>query len=401
MASVRERVSKGGERSWQVLYRHGDKQGSKTFPDPDEARRWVTRIELDGIQKALDWLEGEVQPVGITVSELAEKYLTWKARSIEDRTLRDYRRDVNNWILPWFGHREAESVDEAQIQEWVDHMGRTLSRKSVADRHAILFAIYKFGSARSRRLVSHNPCQETDFPKPGKRRVKGTTVAEWRAILAAAKKRNPEAHDLILFMGSLGWRWSEAAALAVGDVYDDGEHVWVDVTRVFRIIENRQILVIDAAKTQAAFRRTRVNTECATMLRRRIVGRGPNDYVFTNSRGNHWNQNTFLRDTWPALRSAADVGDDDRRPTPHWLRHMAVANMARAGIAMHEIQRIIGHDDLATTNKTYGGMVATLSPQGVADLDAVLAQVPETQAGLVVVGEVLDAEPDPLLGKLE
>jgi len=402
VASVRERVSKRGERTWQVLYRQGTKQGSKTFSDLGEAERWVARIDLDGINKALAWLVEDERPVGITVAELADQFLARKAREVEDRTLRDYRRDVDNWIIPWFGHREADAVTEADVQKWVDHMSLKLARKSTSDRHALLFAIYRFGRARSRRLVAHNPCEETDLPAVKRTRIKGTTTAEWRAILAASKRRESPAHDLILFMGSLGWRWSEAAALAVGDVQDDGRHVWVDVTRVFRMIEHRQVLVVDAAKTHAGFRRTRVTSECATMFRQRIIGRDPNDYVFTNSRGNHWNQNTFLRDTWPTLRKAAGVGDAERKPTPHWLRHMAVANMAKAGIPMHEIQRIIGHDDLATTNKTYGGMVATLSPQGVADLDAVLSgQVPDSEHGLVVAGKVLDSLPDPLLGELE
>lgn len=402
MASVRERVSKDGRTTWAVLYRQGKKQGSKTFANPDEAERWVKRIDLDGIDKALAWLTDDDKPTGLTVAELSERFLTWKARDVEDRTLRDYRRDFTNWVVPWFGHREAENVTESDVQKWVDHMALTLSAKSVADRHALLFAAYGYGKARSRRFVSHNPCEETDLPKVGRKRAKGTTTGEWRAILAAAETRNLDAHDLILFMGSMGWRWSEAAALAVGDVQDDGVHVWVDVTRVFRVIANRQVLVLDAAKTHAGFRRTRVGSECAAMFRRRVIGRGPNDYVFTNSRGNHWSQNTFLRDTWPKLRAAAGVGDETRRPTPHWLRHMAVANMARAGIPMHEIQRIIGHDDLATTNKVYGGMVATLSPQGVADLDAVLSgQVPDSQHGLVVPGQVVDSLPDPVLGQAQ
>lgn len=56
---------------------------------------------------------------------------------------------------------------------------------------------------------------------------KGTTTPEFRAILSAAEKRNPDAADLILFMGETGWRFSEATALDVGDVDDDGTGVWV------------------------------------------------------------------------------------------------------------------------------------------------------------------------------
>lgn len=389
MASIRERTSTSGEVTWAVLFRRGKKQESKTFRDRKKAEKFVLQIAANGADRALRDLLEVARPKGITVDNLATQFLERKARDVTPRTLADYRRDRDNWITPWFGHCEAEEVTETDVQKWVDHMTTKLSPKSVADRHMLLHSIYQYGKAKSRALVSHNPCLETELPKRTKKPPKGTTTPEWRAILKVAATRNPDAGDLILFLGSLGWRWSEAAALPRHAVEDDGEFVWVDVTRVFRMFDNRQIPVEDAAKTYASFRRSRVPSEAAAMFRRRIVGKGPDDYVFTNTRGRHWNQNTFLRDTWPTLVKAAGVGSDARKPTPHWLRHMAVANMARAGIPMHEIQRIIGHDDLATTNKTYGGMVGTLSPAGVYSLDAVLADDP---ASAVVSGEVLDAQ---------
>lgn len=373
MASVRERSSGAGEPTWQVLYRHGKRQASKTFGDPKSAERFKGLVELLGPDKALAELLDGTQTNRLTVSELAEKFLEHKARDVTNRTLLDYRRDVANYVTPWFGHRAAESIDEADVQKWVDHMAKKLAPKSVADRHMLLHAMYQFGRAKSRRLVTHNPCLETELPKRTKKPPKGTRVTEWRAILRAAGERNPDAGDLILFLGSIGWRWSEAAALCVDAVEDDGRHVWVDVHRVFRIVDNRQVLIEDAAKSEAGFRRSRLPAEAANMVRRRIVGKGPGEYVFTNTRGAHWTQNTFLRDTWPSLIKAAGVGTETRKPTPHWLRHMAVGVMARAGVPMHEIQRIIGHEEITTTSGTYGGMITTLNNEALVNMDAILA----------------------------
>jgi hypothetical protein len=53
---------------------------------------------------------------------------------------------------------------------------------------------------------------------------------------------------------------------------------------------------------------------------------------------------------------------------------------------MHEIQRIIGHEDIKTTNSLYGGTVSTLSVDAVTRLDRVLEDRASDQ---VVVGEVL------------
>lgn len=389
MASIRERTSKSGEITFSVLYRYGNKQASTTVETREEAENLKALIDMFKPDRAFKMLaadeSGEHQ---LTVDQLAERFLAWKADDVTERTMADYRRDYENWIQPYLGHRAAELVDEADVQEWVETMKRTkrLSPKSIADRHAILHQIYQYGKAKSRKLVTHNPCLETELPTRTKKPPKGTTVAEWKAIRRAGVERdNQDAADFVEFLGTLGWRFSEGAALCKDACEDDGDDLWVDVIRVFRIVANRQVLVDDAAKSYAGFRRARLPRACAAMVRRRLVGLGDSDFVFTNRLGNHWNQNTFLSTTWPTLVRAAAVGSPTRKPTPHWLRHMAVANMAKAGIPMHEIQRIIGHEDISTTNKTYGGMISTLSDVGLVNLDRVL----EGRDPDIVVGEVV------------
>ena len=101
----------------------------------------------------------------------------------------DYRRDYDNWIRPWFGHRAAESIDETDVQKLVDHMAQTLSPKSVADRHMLLHSMYAYGRAKTRRLVEHNPCLETELPKRVKKPPKGTTVPEFRGRTQRGRPR--------------------------------------------------------------------------------------------------------------------------------------------------------------------------------------------------------------------
>lgn len=395
MASVRRNSPKGRETTWSVLYRHGGKQTSKTLSTEKAAEDFRDLVNLVGIEKALKLHDGDDgRAQGITVADLSERFLEWKGRDVTERTLRDYRRDITNWIDPWFGHREAEMVDERDVQKWVDHMATKLEPKSVGDRHALLSGMYDFGRKKSRRLVTHNPCDETDLPKRKRKPPKGTTVAEFQVILTEAERTNREARDLILFLGETGWRWSEAAALDVRDVEDDGRHVWVTVSRVFRIVEGKQVIVEDAAKSYAAFRRIRMFPKTAAMLRRRVVGKGPGDLVFTNSRGNHWNQHTFLDDTWPGIIRRAQLGD--RKPTPHWLRHMHVAVCFAAGAGPQEVQRRIGHEKISTTVDVYGGLIGEMrddSLSAAADIMAGVRNVP-------VVGEVVQGTVLTIAGEL-
>ena len=129
------------------------------------------------------WLAWRAIRTGRYRRELAAKFLEWKKRDVTERTIADYRRDYANWIKPTFGHLAADRINEGDVQDWVDDMAKRLAPSSVADRHMLLHSIYKYGRARSRRLVDHNPCEETEMPKVGKKRARGTKISEWRRIL--------------------------------------------------------------------------------------------------------------------------------------------------------------------------------------------------------------------------
>lgn len=406
MASIRENALSGDERSWTVLYRHGKKQSSQTYIDQNQAEEFRDLVNLIGPDRALKAMQvPEGAAALITVSELAGQWLAWKQGRVTSRTHNDYTRDVANWIDPWFGHRAAEHVDESDVQKWVEHMEKKLDAKTVVDRHSLLHQMYEWGKAKSRRLVEHNPCKETELPARKKKPPKGTTTVEFRAILAATNG-NIDAHDLILFIGETGWRFSEATALAVRDVEDDGTDVWVNMTRVFRVdSSSRQYIAEDEAKSDAGFRRIRMLPDTAAMLRRRVVGKGIVDFVFTNHRGGHWNQTTFLRDTWPAILRRAGLTDKDgepidgRKPTPHWLRHMHVAVCLAAGAGMQEVQRRIGHEHYSTTADVYGGMIGDISTDAIERAAALMSgQATAQKIAPVVVGEVVIVQPKELGG---
>ena len=71
----------------------------------------------------------------------------------------------------------ADVTDEADVQKWVEHMAGKLAPKSVADRHMLLHAMFAYGRAKSRGLVSHNPCLETELPTRMRKPPTGTTVS--------------------------------------------------------------------------------------------------------------------------------------------------------------------------------------------------------------------------------
>ncbi|WP_447643204.1 tyrosine-type recombinase/integrase [Nocardioides zeae] len=373
MASVQKRVNRAGKATYAVLYRHGGRQTSKTFATSADANRFKKLVDAAGPERAVAMLTESSAPAGITTTELFEKWIAWKTDrgDVTDRTVKDYRRDWRNWADPWLGHREAALVDEGDVQRWVDHMATKLNPKTVGDRHALLFALYDWASARSRRLVPHNPCLETELPRKKKRVVRGLSLPEWHRLETAMRAIDADAADFVLFLASTGWRFSEATALPAGAVEDDGTRVYVTLRQVARVGATGSAIVPDEGKSQAALRRIRLFGDAVPMIRRRVEHLGPEDLVLTTARGNRWRAGAFRDRKW--LRAVEAAGLTSRGPTPHWLRHTHVALCVAAGMKLPEIQRRLGHESIQTTINVYGGMIDDMDDATADRLDLLLS----------------------------
>lgn len=168
------------------------------------------------------------------MDELASKWLAAFECDVTPHIHTGYTNDYANWIHKRLGHREAALVTEIEVQDWVDWMrktkskrtGKLLQTKTIADRHAILHQMYKWGSAKTRGLVPSNLCRETELPKRVKTNVKGLTLLELQELMAYAVKADGDdtqalkrAHnlrevaDLAAFIAGTGWRGGESLAL--------------------------------------------------------------------------------------------------------------------------------------------------------------------------------------------
>ena len=390
VASIRERVSKRGETTFAVLFRHRGKQTSETFETRKAAQDFEALVELIGPADALARLNGTDRPAAMSLDQLAALYLEWKGPEVTPRTLADYRRDYDNWIKPWFGHRSAEDVDELDVQKWVDHMKARLDPKTVKGHHILLGAIYRYGVARSRRLVEHNPCAETQLPKPKRKPPRGFTLAEWSTFYEANRATHAAAADLALFIVLTGWRWSEAAALPVGAVEDYGDQMFVTVTQVNRRDAALKFVIVKGAKTYDSVRRIEVTPATAALIRRRVEGKKPDDLVFTNEAGRPWRQQNFLNRTWTAmLKTAAMQHEGEGRHTPHALRHTHIAMLDRAGATLPQMSRRAGHSNIQTTINVYGGMIDGIGAKVLTNLDSLALPKKTIVAGEIVAGSVV------------
>ena len=399
-----------GTIRWRVRFRDGQTSASETFVDEKSAKDFCKLVDALGGARARATVREHVRETVIThtLAEVADMWFEWKSARRSDGspfrvespyTLVRYEQVIRLHIKPYLGRIPVNLVSEADVQQWVDGLAAARSRKTVADAHSILHAIYGWASSKGRGLAIADPCTDTDLPKKRKRVVKGIKPDEWRILHRAARDVDDDAADLLEFLVHTGQRWSEAVAVRCMDVDDYGPDgsVYINMGRVLRRVDGSRFeFADDDGKSSAAIRRIELGGEAAAMVRRRMVGRKPTDLLLTNSRGSHWAYSAFHSDVWTfstlksdgprtrqrILQRAHELGLE-RAPEVrlHWLRHTHAALMLMIEPNFPAVQKRLGHESIKTTVDTYGSTVSGVSTGSLSRLDALLGGEPDAIEG--------------------
>lgn len=386
---------KSGTIRYRVRYRIGRDQKVTTFVSRKQADDYCKLIDAVGAQRA-KIIADESSPeivMSHTLGAVGDMWLAWKGEKnskgvykqvTSGYTVTRYGQLFNKHIKPALGHMPINVVSEADVQALIDRLSDDLAPKTVCDIHSVLHGIYKWAMAKQRLLAINDPCTETELPKKKKQVVKGLKPAEWSILQRAAQEVDPDAADLLLFLVSTGWRWSEAVAVRPMelDEYDDG-NLFVNMGRVLRRDGNKFEFVEDESKSQVGFRRTKITGQAAEMVRRRRAGLKPTDLLFTNRKGSRWDYAYFHNYVWsrPPKDLAPNRGRIVERAqqlgltkhvTPHMLRHTHAVMMILSGENLPAIQRRLGHEDIGTTVKVYGSMISDVSDSALEAVEAML-----------------------------
>ena len=395
----RERAD--GTATWKVRYRSATgAQKSETFIDDEEgALEFCKLLDALGPARAVAYIDERAKAQGAerghayTIDDLFGMWIEWKAKRNEVRSVRtieDYRGMYDRAVKPPFGAMPANLLSQGDVQHWIDNL--PLAPKTVADYHSLLHAIYKWAFHPARGYVINDPCADTDLPKRRKTPPKGLRPSEWQILHRAALAVDHEVADLLLFMASTGWRFSECVALQAMAVdhwlSDDGAttHTYVTMGRVLRR-EGGHFVFVEDAKSAAGLRRVRLIGMGEEMVLRRLVGKRPTELLLTTRTGSRWAYTSFYERYWTrpkksrdkvpnrkrVLEVARELGLDRPGLTPHWLRHTHVGMLILAGEPLTAIQRRLGHASIKTTSDTYGRMIEDASDAGLRRVAALLS----------------------------
>lgn len=172
-----------------------------------------------------------------------------------------------------------------------------------------------------------------------------------RPLASVAKRRSERSQEaanyelVVLFLAYTGVRFGEMAALRVQrlDPLKRSVEIAESVTSV------NGFLVWGTPKGHAR-RWVSVPRFVADRLGRHVVGREPNDLVFTSPQGEPLRAGNFRRDVFTPAAQRLGLGG----LVPHGLRHTAASLAIAAGADVKVVQQMLGHKSATMTFDLYG-----------------------------------------------
>ena len=263
-------------------------------------------------------------------------------RGASINTVSNYRRDVARYL----DFLEDTPVFEAPPQD-VERYALSLSEGS-ADRRPLaprsvarnLSAVRSFYTWAVREgLAQTNPATDVTPPKIGSALPKALTTHQVAQLLDGPFPETPAGlrdRALLEFLYATGARVSEAVGVVRDDI-DFGEGV--SVVALFGKGRKERLVPLGSYATDAL---------SAYLVRGRpaLAQKGPGSaLVFLNTRGRPLSRQS----AWAILKDAATRAGVESEISPHVLRHSFATHLLEGGASVREVQELLGHASVATT----------------------------------------------------
>ena len=270
------------------------------------------------------------------------------------------------------GRLRDESENEASEarENGPESENRGLSVQTVAHHHRVLFGALK--QAVRWRVLTFNPADAVDPPRPDKHEMNVLNEEQTRALLQSS--RDSDLYVPILLAVTTGMRLGELLGLHWKDV--DLQRGKLAVTQSLQATKNG--LEFRQPKTKKSRRSIPLTVTAAAALRQhkkaqkehRIANADryeDQDLVFARELGKPWNPRTFSS-SW--TRERDKMGLDIRF---HDLRHTHATLLLRQGVHVKVVSERLGHSTVGITLDTYSHVLPDMQEEATEKLEAMLA----------------------------
>lgn len=346
MPWVKTRVTDDGVKRFVGCYRDPDgrQRSAGTYSSNRAAERAAHREEA----KVRDGAWHDASRGEVTFKEYSET--VWlPSRQIEASTRAAYRSYMDRHFVPFFGARQMGKVMASDIQRWVSKASAEgLSPASIKKYHSMLQSL--FDRAVRDRVITFNPCVDTDLPKVIRKRTQTLTPEEYELLIGAI----PVQHQLMIETAiGTGMRWGELAALRPRHLDLERGMLTISETIVELSKKNSptgERMIYKPYPKDDEPRTIALPPDLAEHLANAIHerGLGANELLFATRDGTPISRNTFRTRIWQPAVKAAGIGFNVRI---HDLRHAHASWLLAGGSDLKSVMDRLGHAQITTTQQ--------------------------------------------------
>lgn len=302
----------------------------------------------------------------VTMARLLRDWLeTKKKKGLAEATLANYQNQISAHLEPAFAHCLAKDMTERSVEGWLDES--SLGDATLSKCFIVLRGAFKY--ARKRGLIDHQPLELLSAPTwKREKEIKPFSRKEVSILLAAENHYQ----TFLRVMLSVGMRPGELAALRWCDIDfqpggSNAEHGLIMVKRSRQ--ENGKKVTFKEPKTSAGVRSIAMDKKLKQALldhKEAQLTAGPvhrESLVFLTPHGKVIRKNNLLNHYWhPLLKRLQkeherdDTVDFSPRVIYH-CRHTAATLMLGAGVPVHVVAGILGHERISYTWDLYSHLL--------------------------------------------
>jgi integrase/recombinase XerD len=266
-----------------------------------------------------------------------------KEYQYSENTIAAYRNDLSQFHKFIEGHSHSElthwsAVTEGEIENYLSfmkHKAQPYASSTIARKVAAIKSFYNY--LTSQKIVDENPSVDIDSPKVKKRLPQPLSLSDVERLLAApAGGQSPKnLRDLTLLniLYATGMRVTEVVSIQLEDVAPDRS----TLSSPTRQGEAREIPLDEDTKALVSGYLAEGRPQLAKNSRERAL--------FLNHRG----EKLTRQGLWLIIKGYARQAGLNTEVTPHTLRHSFAVHRLSKGAKLEDIQRLLGHANISTT----------------------------------------------------
>ncbi len=285
---------------------------------------------------------------GKCAGDLADKLIKWDdylryEKQVSPHTLRAYGSDVSHFINFMFDHFSKQpclnDISELNIRDFRSWLSKkTIQEASNASRARSLSGVKNFLTWLDKQGIVHNAAINTvrspklphKLPRP-LQTEQAINVIENAGMLEKHDWIGARNHALFMLLYGCGLRINEALSLNLKDLPRDGFLRVMGKGQKERLVPTLPLV----EKTLNEY-----IEECP-------YPSSQNRAIFLGSRGGRLNQGVAQK----AMRDIRGLLGLPENATPHALRHSYATHLLQNGANLREIQELLGHASLSTTQR--------------------------------------------------